>query len=158
MKKILVAAVLGVSAMAFTGCESRHEEGVSSTYRSQRVDVNANPEEATDAARAVLEDQGLKNVTSNATNVDGMASGRMADGTVVKVIVKKAEGGNGSDVRVTVGTIGDPALGADLAKKIAQRAGGDTLNTNPNRDPERNRDLDRDRDTGAATTRPSNNI
>jgi hypothetical protein len=124
MKKILVAAVLGIGAIAFTGCASKHEEGVTSTYRSQSLDVTTDTSVTTDAARAVLESEGLKNVTANSTNVDGMAKGAKADGTAVKVAIEKKKGGTGSTVWVTVGTVGDPALGAEIAKKIKIRAEG----------------------------------
>jgi hypothetical protein len=88
------------------------------------VDVNADTAATARAAEAVLSDDGLENITSSATRLDGVASGRKADGTNVKVAIKKQEEGTGSTVWVTVGTIGDPALGADIARRIKERAEG----------------------------------
>jgi hypothetical protein len=62
-------------------------------------------------------------VTASSTNVDGKATGKKADGTKVTVSVKK-KGDNSSEVSVNVGTMGDPSLGADLARKVKQRAEG----------------------------------
>jgi len=54
--------------------------------------------------------------------VDGVASGKKADGTKIDVSIKPT--GNGSQVSVNVGMLGDPALGADIAKKIKVKAEG----------------------------------
>lgn len=121
MKTILAAAVLAVTAATFVGCASKHKDGVTSSYRSQWTDVAADTVKTTEAAKAVLESEGLKNVTGTSTNVDGTASGKKADGTAVNVSVQKKETG-GSQVSVTVGTLGDPTLGADLVTKIKARA------------------------------------
>lgn len=126
MKKILVAAILGVSAMAFVGCASKHQEGVKSSYLWQSIDggVSTDPAATTDIAKTVLEAEGLKNVTANSTAMDGKAKGSLADGRVVDVTVKKKDNVAGSDVSVKVGTIGDPAMGAEIAKKIKVKADG----------------------------------
>lgn len=121
MKKMIAAAVLAVSAISFVGCASKHQEGVKSTYRSQWTPVAADTAKTTDAAKAVLEADGLKEVTAASTMVDGTASGKKADGTKISVAVSKVETG-GSQVSVTVGMLGDPALGAELAKKIKDKA------------------------------------
>jgi hypothetical protein len=115
---ILVAGA--VFALLLAGCQSSHEEGVKSSYRSQWTAVAANPQATADAAKAVLMDEGLKEVTSSSTNVDGTAEGKKADGSKVKVAIAKKDAG--SEVSVTVGTMGDPALGAEIAKKIKMRA------------------------------------
>jgi len=104
------------------GCASS-EKGVKTNYRTQWTTVSADTKSTTDAARAVLEGEGLKDVTASSTNVDGKASGKKADGTKVTVSVKK-KGDNSSEVSVNVGTMGDPSLGADLAKKVKDRAEG----------------------------------
>ena len=126
MKSALIAAVLGLSSVAFVGCASRHEEGVKSTLRSQYTSTTAGVEETTSAAEAVLNDKGLKDVRSSATRVDGSASGKMADGTDVRVKVAKDKEAGGSAVTVTVGTLGSPTLGAEIAKDIKTRAEGAT--------------------------------
>jgi hypothetical protein len=119
------ACALGLGLVAAgavgTGCKSTHEEGVKSNLHSQWTDVSANTMTTTDAAKAVLMDDGLKDVSGSATNLDGKAMGKMADGTKVNIDVKK-KGDSMSQVSVTVGTMGDPKLGADIAKKVKMKA------------------------------------
>jgi len=109
----LMAAVLVTGLM---GCASRHEEGVKSDYRSQWTTVAAGTQATTVAARSVLEERGLKDITATSTAVDGVASAKTADGTKVSVNVKK-ETSTTSQVSVTVGMLGDPQLGADIARQ-----------------------------------------
>lgn len=112
----LVAAALAVSA----GCQSRHEQGVKSNLRTQWTDVAADTRSTTEAAEEVLRDQGLKDVTSDSTNVDGTATGKKADGTKVTVKVQKKTEST-SQVSVNVGTLGDPRLGAEIANRVKSR-------------------------------------
>jgi Protein of unknown function (DUF3568) len=112
---------LAMLTMLTVGCQSSHEEGVKSDLHSQWTTVNADTKGATDAARAVLETEGLKDISANATGVDGMAMGKQADGTKVNVDVKKVTD-TSSEVSVTVGTMGDPKLGAEIARKIKDKA------------------------------------
>jgi Zn-dependent membrane protease YugP len=118
---LLVSSVLAMFLYASTGCASKHQSGVKSDYRTQWTNVAAGTDKTTAAARAVLESRNLKDVTSNATDVDGVATGKMADNTKVKVDVKK-KSDSASQVSVTVGSLGDPALGAELAREIKDRA------------------------------------
>jgi len=122
MKRFTFPAAVLVVAMGVFGCSSSHEEGVRSDYRTQWTPVAANTQVTTEAAAAELTAQGLKNVDSSSTGLDGRAEGKMADGTRVKVGVEKKNAG--SQVEVTVGALGDPKLGAELAKKIKMRAEG----------------------------------
>ena len=128
------ALALGMGLMAAgaigTGCQSSHEEGVKSNLHAQWTDVNANTMVTTDAAKAVLADEGLKDVSGSATNVDGKAMGKMADGTKVNVDVKK-KSDSMSQVSVTVGTMGDPKLGAEIAKKVKMQAEGGSMKSMP---------------------------
>jgi hypothetical protein len=118
-----VALLIGVAAaLGSFACQSHHEEGVTSSYHSQWTDVAADTRTTTEAAKAVLESQSFKDVKASSTTVDGTAEGKKADGTVISVSIKKAD--TGSQVSVTVGTLGDPALGAELAKKIKDKAEG----------------------------------
>lgn len=123
MRTAVAALVLGLGTMTFVGCASRHEEGVTSTYRSQYEDVAADTKTTTQAAEAVLNDMGLKSVNSTSTAVDGKATAKLADGTDVKVGIDK-ETAMTSKVTVTVGMIGDPKLGAEIAKKTKMKAEG----------------------------------
>lgn len=120
LRSISVVSALALAALLI-GCKSTTQDGVKSSYRSQWTPVAANTEATTDAAKDVLTTEGLQGVTANATMVDGTASGKKADGTIVKVSVSKVTD-NTSQVSVTVGTIGAPTLGADLAKKIKLKA------------------------------------
>ena len=115
----LLAVFVGASPW-LAGCASS-EKDVKSNYRTQWTTVNADTRTTTDAAKAVLEAEGLKNVSASSTNVDGKASAKMADGTKVAVAVKK-KSDSSSEVSVNVGTMGDPSLGAELARKIKDRA------------------------------------
>jgi len=112
---ILALAAIGLSF----GCQSGHE-GVKSDYRSQWTTVSADTAKTTDAAKAVLQEEGLKDIKASSTNLDGTAHAKMADGTKVDVSIKKE--GSGSQVSVVVGTMGDPTVGASIAKKIKDRA------------------------------------
>jgi Protein of unknown function (DUF3568) len=104
-------------------CQSTKEPGVTSSYHSQWSSVSADTRTTTEAARAVLQEQGLRDVRADATNVDGTASAKKADGTEVKISVRK-KGENLSEVTTTVGTVGDPTLGAEIVRRIKDRVEG----------------------------------
>jgi hypothetical protein len=120
---LVLALALLAAGMFATACQSSHEEGVKSDLHSQWTDVAAGTETTTEAARAVLEEQGLRDVKASSTKVDGSATAKTADGTKVNVAVKK-QGERTSQVSVTVGTLGSPKLGAEIAKRIKTRAEG----------------------------------
>ncbi len=121
----LVLAAGSLLTIGLLGCSSSHQEGVKSDYRTQWTTVNADVKTTTDAAKSVLASSDLKEVTADSTALDGTASGKKADGTQIKVAIVKAEKmDNMSTVSVTVGSLGDPGLGADLAKKIKTKAEG----------------------------------
>ena len=124
MRNLWIAAAALAAGLGVGACESSQEAGVKSSYRTQWTTVDADTREATELARAVLEAEGLKEVDASSTNLDGKASGKMADGTKVNVSVKK-ESDDRSQVSVNVGKLGDPDLGAEIAKKIKDRAQGD---------------------------------
>ena len=117
-------ALFATALFVFVGCQSSHEQGVKSDYRTQWTNVNADTKATTSAAEAVLASAQLSDVKASSTNVDGQVTAKKADGTKVNVAVKKQDGGSGSQVSVTVGTMGDPALGAEWARKIKDRAEG----------------------------------
>ena len=119
MPRTILLPSLALLALT-VGCASRHEEGVKSDYRTQWTKVAATTAETTEAAREVLETRQLRDIDSKSTAVDGLATAKTADGTKVKVDVKKLD--EGSQVAVTVGTLGNPRLGAELANDIKVRA------------------------------------
>jgi len=117
-----VALTLAIALALATGplaCQSS-EPGVSTSGRSQWTTVKADTKATTDAARAVLESEGLKEVKAESTMYDGVATGKKADGTAVKVSIKKSSD-NYSEVTATVGTMGDSEIGAEIVRKIKQR-------------------------------------
>ena len=132
MRIALVPLTALTLILAITGCQSSHEKGVTSNYRTQWTSVGADVKTTTNAAEAELNEAALKDVTSSATNVDGSASGKKADGTKVNVAIRK-EKESTSEVSVTVGTMGDPELGAEVARKIKERAemGSSSATTRP---------------------------
>ena len=121
MRIVLVPLAMLALILAIPGCQSTHEKGVTSNYRSQWTNVRADVKTTTKAAESALSEAELKDVTSSSTNVDGSASGKKSDGTKVNVAVRK-EKESSSQVSVTVGQMGDPELGAELARKIKERA------------------------------------
>ena len=112
---------LAALAVGLSACQSTHEEGVKSNYMTQWTTVNADTNKTTDASKAVLEEEGLKEIKASSTNLDGTATAKKADGSKVQVKVQK-KGDTGSEVSVNVGTMGDPAVGAEIARKIKERA------------------------------------
>ncbi len=77
LAKYLVALTLFAGMI---GCASRHEQGVKSNYRQQWTAVAADTKTTTEAARAVLEERELIDLTATATAGDGVASGKPAAG------------------------------------------------------------------------------
>ena len=121
MRIAIVSLAALLLSITLLGCQSTHEKGVTSNYHSQWSSVHADVKTTTKSAEAVLNDAELKDVSSSSTNVDGSASGKKSDGTKVNVAIRK-EKESISQVSVTVGKMGDPELGAELARKIKERA------------------------------------
>lgn len=132
MRIALVPVTALALSLVIAGCQSSHEKGVTSNYRTQWTSVGADVKTTTNAAEAALNEAELKDVASSATSVDGSASGRKADGTKVDVSIRK-EKESRSEVSVTVGRMGDPELGAELVRKIKERAelGSSSATTRP---------------------------
>ncbi|MBC7783486.1 MAG: hypothetical protein H7144_06565 [Burkholderiales bacterium] len=145
---------LVIAGLVSVGCASKHEEGVKSTYLWQTAFVQADTKTTTEAARAVLEEKELKDVTASSTNVDGSAMGKKANGAVVKVTVNKE--GTGSNVKVGVGTLGDPEVGAEIAKMIKNRAEMSGTNTTGMNTTGTNRNTTMERTTETTTERRAN--
>ena len=123
MERLGWITALVLTAFLAAACQSTHEKDVKSNMRKQWVEVAAGTEKTTNAAKAVLEAEGLRDVKATGTNLDGEASGKMADGTKISVSIKK-KSDNISQVSVVVGTMGSPSTGAEIAKKIKMRAEG----------------------------------
>ena len=124
MKHLALLVMCAFAVCVNFACKSAHEEGVTSSIRSQWTDVHADPRATTEAANAVLSEEGLKDVKYSSTSYDGQATGKMADGTKVTVSVKREPKAELTQLSVNVGAMGNPSLGASLAKKIKMRAEG----------------------------------
>ena len=118
--RIQKAFFVAVALALLAGCSTKGEPGVKSDYKSQWTAVSANTKATTDAAKAVLASYSFMDVQASSTDVDGKATAKKADGTVITVSIDKKD--NGSQVSVDVGTLGDPSLGAEIAEKIRQKA------------------------------------
>jgi hypothetical protein len=112
-----------VLAVALYGCASSSDKSVKTNYKTQWTTVKGDVKSTTSAAEAVLKDLDLLEVKSSATNVDGMASGKKANGAKVDISVTRATDTT-SNLSVEVGSLGDPSLGTDIARKIKARTEG----------------------------------
>jgi hypothetical protein len=117
---LFVCLALSLGFVFSTGCTSKKDPGVKSNYMSQWANVEGNTHAATDAAKDVLTEMSLKDITASATDVDGKAIGKKADGTKITVAIEKITSDT-SKVTVSVGTVGDPALGEEICKKIKDK-------------------------------------
>lgn len=113
---LLVAVVVALAACMTT------EPGVRSSGFEQYTTIERGTSESTKAAEEVLRDLGLQDVAASSTNVDGWASGKMADGTLVKVTLKRVWD-NLSDISVKVGSFGDTPLGTDIIARVRNKLG-----------------------------------
>ena len=121
MRNVSFAVVAVILGLLVGACKSTHEEGVKSNIHSQWLVVAADTKTTTAAAQSVLASEGLKDVKSESTGVDGKATGKKADGTVITATIKKKTD-TSSELTVTVGSMGEPSLGASIAKKIQEAA------------------------------------
>jgi len=117
---LFICLALSLGFVASTGCTSSKDPGVKSNYLTQWANVEGNTKAATDAAKDVLTDMQLKDITAASTEVDGKAMGKKADGTKITVEIEKITDKT-SKVKVSVGTVGDPALGESICKKIKDK-------------------------------------
>ena len=122
MKSVICFVLVGAIATALVGCASHDDASVKSDYHSQWTNVSADTAASANAAKAVLTDLGLNDVTASSTGIDGVAQGTKANGAVIKVNIKKTD--TGSQVEVVVGTLGDPHMGVEIAEKIKAKAEG----------------------------------
>ncbi|MFT3787588.1 MAG: hypothetical protein QM770_15715 [Tepidisphaeraceae bacterium] len=122
IRTFAIAVTAALLSAGLVGCKSQTQEGVTSNLRKQWTDVNADTAKTTEAAKKVFTNEGLKEVMGDSTAQDGKVTGKLADGTKVDAAI--AKNGSGSTVTVTVGTLGSPTMGAELAKKIKLAAEG----------------------------------
>jgi hypothetical protein len=127
MKHLALVVASAVALCVSFACKSSQEPAVKSDLQTQWTDVNADAPATSEAAKAVLVDENLKDVSGKSTNTGGKVTGKMADGTEVIVTVQKGPKAAMSQISVRVGTIGNPSLGANLAKRIKMRAEGASI-------------------------------
>ena len=118
--RIQKAFFVAIALALVAGCSTKSEPGVKSDYKSQWTTVSSNTKATTDAAKAVLASYSFMDVQASSTDVDGKATAKKADGTVITVSINKTD--NGSQISVDIGTLGDPSLGAEIAEKTKQKA------------------------------------
>ncbi|MEM9882785.1 MAG: hypothetical protein AAF800_07700 [Planctomycetota bacterium] len=122
---LLVASLSLTGPLLLPGCAT-DAPGIKSNFVRQWTVVDADVPAATAAAEAVLESYDLRNVESGTTQLDGVARGFRADGGEVVVEVRRARDDDGqaiegSEVSVRVGTVGDEAIGVEIAEKVRER-------------------------------------
>lgn len=115
---IVCGAIL---CIALSACQT-NAPGVRSTGFAQYTTIGAGTAQATKAAEEVLQELGLQEIQSNSTNVDGWATGQMADKTPVKVSLSRVSEGQ-SEISVKVGSFGDNALGKDILARVRDKLG-----------------------------------
>ena len=120
MRNALFTVAALVVAVGLLGCQSSGDKSVKTNYMQQWTTVAADVKKTTASAQDVLNEMSLLEVKSSATDVDGMASGKKANGTKIHVSIAKE--GTGSKASVQVGTMGDPDLGTSIASKIKAKA------------------------------------
>lgn len=124
MRKVTTAvAALSLLSLLGVGCASSHQEGVTTNYRKQWIDVYADVEATTAAAKQVFTDDKLADISVDVDKVKGEVSATFADKTKIYASVVKID--KGSQLTVQAGKyLGDPKLGSEYAAKIKQVAEG----------------------------------
>ena len=112
----VVSAAILATMVSLPACHTS-QPGVKSSYKSQWATVDGNTVKATEAAKDVLEDMRLKNISATSTAVDGNVIGYTADNTKISVDVQKVTDKT-SQVSVNVGAMGDPDMGKDILARI----------------------------------------
>lgn len=116
----LLTVVTGLSVLA-SACATS-DPGVKNNQFTQYTTMQTGTAEATQAAEAVLNDLGLRDVQSSSTNVDGWAKGALADKTPVHVdLDRKTDTTIGISVRV--GDFGNPELGQEIISRVREKLG-----------------------------------
>lgn len=111
--------ICAVTNLSLVGC-STDAPGVKSNYVQQWSNVSGSVEEVTEAAEDILGEYELKDIKTKTTKLDGSVTGSKADGTVIKVDVRKLTSET-SEVSARVGTVGDPTLGVEIVNKIEEK-------------------------------------
>lgn len=117
----LLAAPLLLGGPLLPGCQGP-QPGVKSAFGSQYALIDAGVEETTEAAVAVFEEMGLREVAASSTEVDAEITGFTADRTRVEAYVAIEEEGR-SELSVIVGALGDAATGAEVISRVRAKLG-----------------------------------
>src|SRR5688500_5609612 len=118
MRTFLLLAILAAAAI---GCQSMHDRDVKSNYYSQWTTVKSDVKSTVKAGEEVFKEMELRDIKSEATVLDGSIDAKKSNDDTVHVTVRRRNESS-SEVSITIGTLGDPSLGADLAKQIKNRA------------------------------------
>jgi hypothetical protein len=112
------ACLLIVAMLVLPACETS-QAGVKSDYLRQWTTVDADVADTTDAVEEVLNDMELLDVKASHTAIDGQVEAETADDTEIEVAIKKE--GDGSEVTVWVGKVGDPELGKEILAAVEDK-------------------------------------
>ena len=112
----VLSAVVMTAMVSLPACQTS-QPGVKSSYKSQWATVDGSTTKATEAAKDVLQDMKLQNISATSTAVDGTVVGYTADNTKISVDVQKVTDKT-SQVSVYVGAMGDPDMGKDILARI----------------------------------------
>jgi hypothetical protein len=118
MKTLPLLAILAAAAI---GCQSMHDRDVKSNYYSQWTTVKSDVKSTVKAGEEVFKEMELRDIKSEATVLDGSIDAKKSNDDTVHVTVRRRNESS-SEVSITIGTLGDPSLGADLVKQIKNRA------------------------------------
>jgi hypothetical protein len=111
---IVCLVALGVGAV--TGCKT-DTPGVKNVAGTYTATLDAPPDRVTNAARAAVEQLGLRDIKSNPTKVDGWVSAKTANNEPVNIDVSQ-DGANRSKVSIRVGVVGDDSISKRIYEKI----------------------------------------
>ena len=118
MKFALLALALMCSGLllSLAGC-STDQPGTTNTLGTYTSSVGATPDKVTSAAKASLDDLKMQGTVMSGTKVDGVVTGRTAQGDDIKIDIVQ-DGDNVSKVTIRVGTTGDDAISKQILDGI----------------------------------------
>ncbi len=109
-------AVPALFLASLGGCKTG-DVGVTNTFGTYAMEVNAAPEKATKSAEKALNQLKLLNVSVSLTKIDGRVTAKTAQNDDVSVNIEQA-GSNVSRVSVRVGASGDGMISKQIFDKI----------------------------------------
>ena len=119
--RIAVSTLVLAGSAGFSACVSSSNAAnpAGTSYVFGRLDgvVNGTPQSVVKAAKSVLEDQEMKDVTEAASALDGKVTAKTALDTPITITVNRQDE-TSSKVSIKVGSWGDHKVSVDLYEKI----------------------------------------